>query len=64
VREVGRHLKADSQQGIGSEADVVVGQTTVGEVVENICIFDWRNPVGWVCGAYYAGKRFWEKMGG
>jgi hypothetical protein len=30
------------------------------EVVKNICIFDWWNPVGWVCGAAAAGKAAYE----
>jgi len=30
------------------------------EVVRNICIFDWWNPVGWACGAVAAGKAAYE----
>jgi len=32
------------------------------EVVKNICVFDWWNPVGWVCGAVAAGKEIAKKV--
>jgi RHS repeat-associated protein len=29
------------------------------EVATNLCIFNWWNPYGWACGAYYAGKKIY-----
>jgi hypothetical protein len=31
------------------------------KVARNICIFNWWNPVGWVCGAVVAGKTVYEE---
>jgi hypothetical protein len=31
------------------------------QVVGNICIYNWWNPVGWVCGAAYAVKKTIEE---
>jgi hypothetical protein len=57
-----RHHGGSANEGACPNGQRSCGRPAGGgpEAVKNICIFDWWNPVGWVCGAAAAGKAAYE----